>query len=84
MIRQSAIDAVVDSAGVEAGLKLRIDRLRVVLVKPQVEFFSLLRSKGSAGKRLNLMDGGQPAVSLTSKVVRTTSRRKTAINKDRY
>jgi hypothetical protein len=60
MIRQSAIDAVVNSAGVEAGLKLRIDRLRVVLVKPQVEFFSLLRSKGSAGQTPKL-NGWRPA-----------------------
>ena len=43
MVGQSAIDPVVNPPGIEVGRKLRIDRQRVVLVEPQVQFFSLLR-----------------------------------------
>jgi len=45
MVGQSAIDSVVDSPGIEVGFKLRVDRLGVVLVEPQIQFFSLLRSE---------------------------------------
>lgn len=43
MVGQSTIDTVVDAPRVEVGLKLRVDRLRVLLVKPKIQFFSLLR-----------------------------------------
>ena len=45
MVGQSAIDSVVDTPGIKVGLKLRVDRLGVVLVEPQIQFFSLLRCK---------------------------------------
>ena len=37
------MNAVVNAPGVKIGLKLRVDRLRMTLVKPYVELFDLLR-----------------------------------------
>jgi hypothetical protein len=36
VVGQGAINAVVDAPGVKIGLKLRVDRLRMALVKPYV------------------------------------------------
>ena len=36
VVGQGAINAVVDASGVKIGFKLRVDRLRMVLVKPYV------------------------------------------------
>lgn len=43
VVGQCAIDAVVNTSGVEIGFKLRVDRLRVALVKPHVQLFNLPR-----------------------------------------
>jgi hypothetical protein len=43
MVGQCVIDAIVDAACLKVVRKLLIDRLWVRLIKPQIEFFSLLR-----------------------------------------
>jgi hypothetical protein len=43
VVGQGAIDTVVNARGFEVGLKLGVDRLRMVLVKPQAQFFYLLQ-----------------------------------------
>jgi hypothetical protein len=43
VVGQGAIDAVVDAPGVKIGLKLRVNTLRMALVKPYVQLFHLLR-----------------------------------------
>lgn len=45
MVGQGAIDAVIDAPGVKIGFELRIDSLRVALVKPYRQLFHLLRTK---------------------------------------
>lgn len=45
MVSQSAIDAVIDAPRLEIDLKLRVNRLRVAPVKPQIEFVSLPRGE---------------------------------------
>ena len=36
VVGQGAINAVVDAPGIKIGLKLRVDRMRITLVKPYV------------------------------------------------
>ena len=36
VVGQGAIDAVIDAPGIKIGFKLRVDRLRMTLVKPFV------------------------------------------------
>jgi hypothetical protein len=43
MIGQSAIDTAVDAASFKIGLELSVDSLRVALIKPDEQFFQLLR-----------------------------------------
>jgi hypothetical protein len=42
VIGQGAIDTVIDAAPFKIGFKLRVDTLRVVLIKPLIQFFHLL------------------------------------------
>ena len=43
MVGHSALDTIVKAARLEIGLKLPVNRLRVLPVKPQSQFFALLR-----------------------------------------
>ena len=45
VVGQGAINAVVDAPGVKIGFKLRVNRLRMALIKPYVQLFHLLRRK---------------------------------------
>jgi hypothetical protein len=42
VIGQRSIDTVVDASSLEIGFKLRINRLRITLVKPPIQFINLL------------------------------------------
>lgn len=43
MVGQSALYAIVEAARLKIGLKVPVNRLRMLPVKPQSEFFALLR-----------------------------------------
>jgi hypothetical protein len=43
MIGQSAMNTIIDASGLKIGLKLRVDRRRMSLIKPPVQFIYLLR-----------------------------------------
>jgi len=43
IVGQSALYAIVEVASLKIGFKLPVNRLRVLPVKPQSEFFALLR-----------------------------------------
>lgn len=49
MVSLGTGDTVVDAASFEVGLMPRVDPLRVVLVKPLIEFFYLLGRDGVYG-----------------------------------
>lgn len=46
MVGRGAIDTLVYAARFERGPKLKLNRLRIVLVKPAIQFFPLLRRNG--------------------------------------
>ena len=62
MVGQSAIDTLVDATCSKIGPQLRVDRLRVVLVKPQMEFFPLPRRESVYGA-FDFLYGGIHAIS---------------------
>ncbi len=43
MVRQNAIDKIIKATRMKIGLQLFINRLRVLAIKPQRQFFSLMR-----------------------------------------
>src|SRR5271165_4758088 len=49
MIGQSAINTIVDASGLKIGFELRVDQLRMALVKPPVQFIQLLRRERVCG-----------------------------------
>jgi hypothetical protein len=63
VVGQGAIDAVVYAARVKVGFKLLINWLRIMLVKPLIEFFALRRRK-SVYRAFNLLYSVQVHASL--------------------